>query len=184
MNKPVDLSSFRNKEFHPGKNIMVQLLWYAVNALFFKSYLLPVSAFKVIILRIFGAQVGAGVVIKPCVNIKYPWRLTIGDYCWIGEEVWIDNLVQVSLGNHVCLSQGSMLLTGNHNFKKTTFDLVTGEILIKNGAWIGAKSVVCGGVLVGNHAVLAVASVATQNLEPYGIYQGNPASLKKNRNIE
>ena len=131
----------------------------------------------------FGAKVGHGVVIKPSANIKYPWFLEIGDHCWIGEGVWIDNLAWVRLGSHVCISQGAMLLTGNHDYKKSTFDLITKEITIENGCWIGAKSIVCPGVTCKSHAVLSVGSVATQDLSAYTIYQGNPASEVRKRVI-
>jgi putative colanic acid biosynthesis acetyltransferase WcaF len=132
----------------------------------------------------FGAKIGQGVVIKPKVNIKYPWFLEIGNHVWIGENVWIDNLGKVQIDNHVCISQGAMLLCGNHDFSKVTFDLRVGEIHLESGVWIGAKSVVCGGVRCSTHAVLTVQSVATKNLESFGIYQGNPAQKIKTRVIE
>ena len=122
-------------------------------------------------------------VIKPGVNIKAPWFLSIGDFVWIGENVWIDNLVKVSIASNVCLSQGAMLLTGNHNYKKSTFDLMTGEIVLEEGVWIGAKAVVCPGVICASHSLLAVGSIATSNLEAYGIYQGNPAVKMREREI-
>lgn len=144
----------------------------------------PSSGLKVFWLKAFGAQIGTGVVIKPGVNIKYPWNLTIGDHCWIGEGVWIDNLDQVSIGNHVCISQGAFLLCGNHNYKISTFDLMIAPIVLKEGSWVGAKSIVGPGVTLESHAVLALGSVASSNLESYGIYRGNPAMLVKKRNIE
>ena len=107
----------------------------------------------------------------------------IGDNCWIGEDVWIDNLAKVTIGNHVCLSQGSYLLTGSHNYKKETFDLLLGEIVLEDGVWIGAKATVCPGVTCKSHSILAVGSIATKDLEEYGVYQGNPAVWKRKREI-
>lgn len=184
MSKQVDLSLFKNPEYHPGRSWLVRILWYVVNAVFLKSYLLPFSGVKRFLLRLFGAEIGKAVVIKPNINIKYPWRLHIGNNSWIGEEVWIDNLADVSIGESVCVSQGAYLLTGNHNYKTSDFKLMTGEITIENGAWIGAKSVVCPGVQVQSHAILSVASVATHHLKAYGIYQGNPAQKIKDRIIK
>lgn len=132
----------------------------------------------------FGAKVGKGLIIKPHVAIKYPWKLRIGDHVWIGEGVWIDNLANVSLGNHTCISQGAMILCGNHNYKKSSFDLVVKDIVIEDGAWIGAKATVCPGVKVGSHSLLTVGSVATIALEPYWIYQGNPAQKVKMREVK
>lgn len=179
-----DLSGFDNSWYKPGGSVLKRILWYFTNALFFKSSWFLAGSAKVSMLRLFGAKVGKGLVIKPCVNIKYPWRLSIGDYCWLGENVWIDNLADVKIGNHVCISQGAMLLTGNHNYKVPSFDLMIGEIQLEDGAWIGAQTTVCPGITAGNHSVLSVGSVATSDLEPFWIYQGVPAEKRKERIIE
>ncbi|MEA3451961.1 MAG: WcaF family extracellular polysaccharide biosynthesis acetyltransferase [Bacteroidota bacterium] len=178
-----DLSKFNNSWYNPGKNIIIRFFWYFTNAIFFISPLFPFSSIKKLILKIYGAKIGKGVVIKPSVNIKYPWNLKIGDYSWIGEKVWIDNLDDVIIGNNVSISQGSLLISGNHNFKKTTFDLIVGKIIIEDGVWIGAKAIVSGGVTCHSHSVLTIASVASKNLEAYGIYKGNPAKFVKKREI-
>ena len=135
-------------------------------------------------LRLFGARVGKGVNIKPSVNIKYPWRLNIGNHVWIGEGVWIDNLDEVEIGDHCCISQGALLLTGNHNYKKTAFDLITGKILLEDGVWIGAKSIVAPGITCFSHSVLSAGSLLSSNMEAYGIYTGNPAKFVRKRTIE
>lgn len=177
-----DLSRFDNSWYNPGPRWKI-LLWYLTNSLVLNTYLPIPVALKVSILRLFGAKIGKGVVIKPAVNIKYPWLLQVGNHVWIGEQVWIDNLSKVVLGDHVCLSQGAMLLTGNHDYQRSTFDLTAQPITLDDGVWIGAKSVVCPGVRCQSHAVLAVNSVATKQLEAYGIYQGNPAVWIRQRKI-
>jgi putative colanic acid biosynthesis acetyltransferase WcaF len=182
MNK-TDLSSYNNYPYHPGGNAVKRILWFYVNAFFLKTSFIPSSGFKVFLLRLFGAKIGKNVTIKPCVNIKYPWFLCIGDQTWIGENVWIDSLVMVNIGAHVCLSQGVMLLTGSHNYKKTTFDLLTKELFLENGVWIGAGAIVTSGITAASHSVLTSGSVATKNMEPYGIYQGNPAVKIRERDI-
>ena len=92
-----DLSKYDNSWYNTGGNVLKRLLWYFCNILFIKNEWNPSSVIKVYVLRVFGAKIGRGVVIKPCVNIKYPWNLEIGDNTWIGEDVWIDNLVPVYL---------------------------------------------------------------------------------------
>ena len=178
-----DLSSYDNTHYQVSAGFIKRVLWYWINAMFFKSACPIGSRCKSSLLRIFGARVGKGVVIKPCVNIKYPWKLEVGDHVWIGEEVWIDNLDDVKISDHCCISQGALLLCGNHDYKKSTFDLVTAPIILEEGAWIGAKAVVCPGVTCRSHSVLAVNSVANRDLEPYSIYQGNPAAKVKDRKI-
>jgi putative colanic acid biosynthesis acetyltransferase WcaF len=180
----VELNKYNNNWYKPGKNKLVVIAWYFANRIFLNSYYLPISSLKVFVLKLFGAKIGKNVNIKPKVNIKYPWKLTIGDYTWIGEHVWIDNLDDVRIGKNCCLSQGAMLLCGNHNHTKPTFDLITKPIILKDGAWVGAQAVVCPGVTMENNAILTVSSVATKNLEANSIYQGNPAVKIKDRKIE
>ena len=176
-----NLSHFNNSWYKPGAGKIKQLLWFYINTIVFKTSLFPISKLKIVLLRLFGAKIGKGINIKPSVNIKYPWKLAIGDYSWIGENVWIDNLDFVSIGANCCVSQGAMLLCGNHNYKLESFDLITKPIVIEDGVWIGAQSVVCPGVVCKTHSVLSVGSVATKNLETYSIYQGNPAIKVKDR---
>lgn len=177
----VDLSRYDNSAFQRGAPRWKEALWIVVSAVFFQHGLAVWNAPKIGLLRWFGALVGQGVVIKPRVTIKFPWKLALGDHVWIGELVWIDNLAPVAIGSHVCLSQGAMLLTGNHNYTKPAFDLIVRPIRIEAGAWVGAKALACPGVVVGTCAVLAAGSVATHDLEAFGIYHGNPATLKSRR---
>jgi len=179
----VDLSTFSNPEYNPG-GILKRGFWYFFNAFFLLNPYNPFGGLKRGVLRMFGAKIGNGVVIKPRVNIKYPWFLEIGNNVWIGEGVWIDNLGKVKIGNNVCISQGALLLCGNHNYKKTSFDLMVGEIIVEDGVWIGAKSIVTGNVICKTHAILAAGAVATGNLEKYSIYKGNPAVFLRERNME
>ncbi len=181
--KKVDLSKFDNSWYKPGNSVK-RILWYFMNILFFKNAWNPFSSLKIFLLKIFGAKIGVGVIIKPSVNIKYPWLLKIGNNVWIGENVWIDNLANVEIGDNVSISQGAMLLCGNHNYKKTTFDLIIGEIKLEDGVWIGAKSVVTPGITCKSHSILAVNSVAAKDMEEYTIYQGNPALEVRKREIK
>ena len=178
-----DLSKYNNSWYQPGSKLK-RLLWYIISLLFFEAGWNISSGLKVFWLKQFGASVGHGVVIKPKVTIKYPWKLQIGNHCWIGEGVWIDNLDQVNIEDHVCISQGALLICGNHNYKSTSFNLFMAPISLKEGAWVGAKSIVAPGVTIESHAVLSLGSVATQNLEAYSIYSGNPAVKIKSRKIE
>lgn len=181
-----DLSKYNNdwyKQSNLTRGFLISAIWYIINALFINSYLLIPSSIKKSLLKLFGAKIGNNVTMKPNINIKYPWNLEIGDNVWLGEELWIDSLGKVKIGNNCCLSQGAMLLSGNHDYKKPTFDLIVKDIIIEEGVWIGAKSVVCGGTICHSHAVLSVNSVATKSLDAYGIYQGNPAQLIRQREI-
>jgi len=180
----VDLSRYDNRAYYPGAGLLKCVLWYLVNAVLFDSWLFPSSNFKCSVLRFFGAKVGKGIVIKPRVNIKYPWNLEIGDYVWLGEGAWVDNLASVRIGSNVCISQEAYLLTGNHNYKDPKFGLILGEINIEDGAWIGARSVVCPGVHCGKQSVLTVGSILQKDAAANGIYRGNPAKWIRERRVE
>lgn len=177
-----DLSKFNNDWYNPGNKFKI-ITWFFANSLILNNYLPIPMSFKVFVLKLFGAKIGKNLTIKPKVNIKYPWFLEIGNNVWIGETVWIDNFVKVTVEDDVCISQGATLLTGNHNYKKSNFEMIVSEIYLEKGSWVGAKSVVCGGVRCLSHSVLAVNSVATKNLNPYMIYQGNPAEAVRERII-
>jgi len=161
-----------------------QVVWYFINVIFFKNPFNPISSLKIFLLKAFGARLGKGIVIKPSINIKYPWKLQVGNNGWIGEDVWIDNLSEVSIGDNVTLSQGAMLLTGGHDYKKETFDFFSNPIILEDGVWIGAKAVVTGGTICKSHSILGINSVAKKYLEPYTIYIGNPAVAVKQRIID
>ena len=178
----VNLSRFQNDWYKPGNKIKI-ILWYFINAIFYKSSFPWPQLLKSTILKYFGAVIGNNVLFKSNVNIKYPWFLEVGNNVWIGENVWIDNLAKVTILDNVCISQGAMLLCGNHNYKKTTFDLMVNEIILEEGVWIGAKSVVCPGVTCKTHAVLSVGSIANKDLDSYSINQGNPAIKIKERTL-
>jgi putative colanic acid biosynthesis acetyltransferase WcaF len=171
----VDLSSFDNGCYQPGRGRIVRALWYFVSLAVFENGWMPLSGLKRWLLRRFGAVIGKGLVIKPHVRIKYPWRLVIGDHCWIGQDAWIDNLADVRLGSHVCVSQLVYICTGSHDYRTRTFDLITRPVVIENGAWVGARAIVLGGVKIGANAVVAAGSVLTKDVPTAAVVAGQPA---------
>jgi len=182
--KEVKLDTFSTGNFDKGAGIIKQTLWYFVNSLLVRASWNPFMGIKIALLKLFGAKIGKGLIIKNNVCIKFPWKLTLGENVWLGENCWIDNLDYVIIGNNVCISQGALLLTGNHDYTLSSFDYRNAPIIIEEGAWIGAKSIVCPGITVKSHAILTVCSVATKDMEAFSIYQGNPASVIRKRIIK
>ncbi|AFY72673.1 acetyltransferase (isoleucine patch superfamily) [Synechococcus sp. PCC 7502] len=179
----MQLDQYTLGTYTPGASLVKQLLWYYGGFPLVRSYWLPFSRFKVWLLRLFGAKIGTQVRIKSNVSIKFPWRLTIGDHVWIGENAWIDNVAPVHIENHVCVSQGVYLCTGNHDWSDRHFKLIAREIHIHEGSWIAAKAIIGPGVTVGKGAVLGLGAVTGRSLEPMTIYVGNPAEPVKTRVI-
>jgi putative colanic acid biosynthesis acetyltransferase WcaF len=179
-----DLSKFNTGNFNKGASILKQILWYFVNASFVRASWNPFMGIKIIFLKIFGAKIGKGLIIKNNVTVKFPWKLTIGNNVWLGEDCWIDNLDYVTIGNNVCVSQGALLLTGNHDYTCSSMPYRNAPVVIEDGVWIGAKSIVCPGISCYSHSILTAGSVATKNMESFTIYQGNPATAIRKRNIK
>jgi putative colanic acid biosynthesis acetyltransferase WcaF len=179
----IHLDRYTTGDYTPGASLLQQLLWFFVGDALVRTRLIPLSSFKVWILRRFGATIGQGVRLKPGVRVKFPWRLTIGDHCWIGENTWFDNLAPITLADHVCISQDVYLCTGNHDWSDPHFKLITRSIHIERGSWLGARSSIAPGVTIGEGAVLCLGSVAVRSLDPMIIYSGNPAIALKPRII-
>jgi len=176
----INLAGYRAPSYQ-GRGPIVRVFWYVVSALLFETCLLPFGRLKPPLLRLFGAKLGRGVVIKPGVKIKFPWRLTTGDHVWIGEKVWIDNLAEVTLGSHVCLSQGAYLCTGSHDHRSRGFDLVTRPITVGDGAWIAARAILLPGCKVGANTIVGAGSVASGDIPPEVLAAGNPATIVRPR---
>ena len=154
---PLDLGSFRKLKLEGNRGFAWRLSWYIVNALFFQGAILGLIPYgaKAAILRAFGAKVGTGFVCKPRVSIKYPWFLELGDNVWLGEMVWIDNLCQVKIGSNVCISQGSFLFTGNHDWADPAFPAFVQPIEIGDGVWVTAFQRIGPGRKIEPHTLVA-----------------------------
>jgi putative colanic acid biosynthesis acetyltransferase WcaF len=178
-----DLSLFDNSWYSSGRSLPVEALWFFFGLPFLRCRLLTSSYVRSCILRLFGASVGRGVVLKPGVRVKNPWLLSIGANSWIGEDAWIDNLVPVTIGANVCVSQGAYLCTGNHDWSDPAFGLRTRPIVLEDGSWVGARAVVCPGVKIEKCGVAAAGSVVTNSIPAYEIHAGNPARFIRRREI-
>jgi putative colanic acid biosynthesis acetyltransferase WcaF len=175
------LAQFDNRTYQSGRPRWFQALWFFLGAPIFQLKIIPFSGFRYALLRLFGAHLGEGLVIRPGVKVKYPWRLTVGNFSWLGEDCWIDNVADVFLGDNVCLSQGAYLCTGNHDWADRRFRLTAAPISVENGAWIGARAVLGPGVNVHVCGIVTLGSVAVRDVPSYEIYSGNPASFLRRR---
>jgi putative colanic acid biosynthesis acetyltransferase WcaF len=164
-----------------GKPHWFEALWYFVKCIFFLNPTPWPASLKRGVLRLFGAEIGAGVNIKPRVNIHFPWKLTIGEHAWIGEEVFILNFEPVVIGAHTCISQRAFICTGNHNYASAEFSYRNAPITIRDGAWIGAQCFVAAGVCIGTEAVALAGSIVTRDLPDAMVCSGNPCVPTRHR---
>lgn len=183
MGAPIDLSQARNDAFRRGRPRWVEAIWMLVEWIFVTNALQPSSRVRVLVLRWFGAKVGSSVTIRPRTRVKYPWRLSVGRNCWIGEGVWLHNQAQLVLEDNVVVSQETFITTGSHA-ASTTMDLVVAPVRIRQGAWITSRCVVLMGSDVGASSLVTPMSVVRGKLLPGMVYGGNPCRLIRPRFAE
>ena len=169
------LDHYDNSDFNRGASKFKEVLWWVVRSLLFAPWFPVPSFLKVAALRIFGAKVGRVVVIRSRVNITFPWKLTIGDHVWIGDEVLILSLARVTISSHVCISQRAFLCTGSHKFRSENFDLVTKPISIGEGCWIAANVFIGPGVTLEKGTLCSAGTVVLKSFGPDQVLLGNPA---------
>ena len=161
--------------FIRGKSVVLFGVWYLVKSVFLLSAFPWPSPLKVSLLRLFGASVGRGVVIKPRVNIHFPWKCSLGSHVWIGEGVEIYNFEHVTIGSHVCLSQQVVLCSGDHDFRDPNFSYRNRPISIEAGVWLQARVFVCPGASIGREAVVTACSMVKGDLPGNHVCSGSPA---------
>lgn len=176
---PMDLSRYDNSDFDRGAPKWKEAVWYLVRWWFFLTAFPWPSALRVRLLRRFGASIGRGVVVRGGVNVSFPWRLTVGDHVWIGEDAGILSLAPVVLESNVCVSQRAYLCSGSHDFRRADFPLVTRPITVRTGSWVAAAAFVGPGVEIGAGALVAAGSVVMGNVPPGCLVRGNPAVVVK-----
>jgi len=157
-----------------GRPAVVVYAWGLVEWLLVTNALQVSSRLRVAALRLFGARIGSGVIFRPRTRVKFPWKLSIGDDCWIGEGVWIHNQEQVSVGHDVVISQETFITTGSHAHRRD-MALVAAPIVIADGAWVTSRCIVLGGSSLGTSCLVSPASVVSGRIKPGEIVGGNPS---------
>ncbi|WP_366943479.1 DapH/DapD/GlmU-related protein [uncultured Williamsia sp.] len=119
---------------------------------------------RVALLRAFGAEIGSGVLIRHRVRVHWPWKLVIGDDCWIGEGAWLLNLEPIRIGHDTVVSQEALLCTGSHDRRSPTFEFDNAPIVIGDAVWIAARAVVLRGVSIGDRSTVGAGAVIARSL--------------------
>lgn len=164
------LNLFKSADF--SKRIRIKLFgWLLVQNLLFKIALLP-SALRPPILRAFGASIGRDTFIRRGVRIHFPWNLTVGDDCWIGEEVWFINHEKIKVGSNVCISQRSIICSGGHDYRSASLEYAHKPVVIKDGAWVCLDAKVLPGVTIGECSVVSAGEVVRKSLPDYSMLVG------------
>ena len=173
----IDLSSAPGEHISWDRPVWVIYLWGLAELLFVTNPLQISSRLRVQVLRLFGAEIGHGVVFRPRTRVRFPWKLHVGSRSWIGEGVWFHNQDHVTLGEDVVISQETLLTTGSHAHRRD-MRLITRPITIDDGAWITSRCVLLGGTTIGKSALVSPLSVVSGHVPAGTIFGGNPATQK------
>lgn len=157
------LRDFTGDGYSAGRSKLWQAAWFATMNLVFMTWWCP-KALRPRLLRAFGADIGDRVFIRHRVRVLWPWKLSIGDDSWIGEDVWLLNLEPIAIGSDVCLSQGVFLCTGSHDARSPSFEYDNGPVTVEDGAWIAAQALVLRNVNIGAGAVIGARAVVTRDV--------------------
>ena len=175
----MQLEGYTTGAFERGAPRWKEALWVAVKCAFFQTSWPWPSALRVALLRAFGATIGQDVTIRAQVNVTFPWRLTVGDHVWFGEEVVVLSLAPVTIESHVCLSQKAFLCTGSHEFRSEMFELIVKPITVRERSWVAAQVFIAPGVEIGPGSMVAAGSIVLENVPPKSLVRGNPAVVMK-----
>jgi putative colanic acid biosynthesis acetyltransferase WcaF len=170
-----DLSIFRMPEGFRGRSAVTVQLWWIVQATLFSWSPQVLYGWRAWLLRLFGAKIGRKVLIRPGVRITYPWKLSVGDYVWIGDGSELYTLAEIHIGSHVAIAQDVAVVTGSHKFRQTTFDIYAEPIRIEDECWLCAGAFIHQGVTVARGSVIGARAVVQASTEPYSINAGAPA---------
>jgi len=176
-----DLTRFKLPPNFRGKNAFIVQLWWLVQGTLFKMSPQFMYGWRRFLLRFFGASIGKDVIVRPTVKITYPWKVSIGDYSWIGDEVTLYSLGEIEIGKNVVISQKSYICTGSHNYQQINFPIFAKKITIENQCWIATDVFVAPGITIGKGTVIAARSSVYKNMPEGKICVGSPAKVVRNR---
>ena len=154
-----DLSKFDATGYNRGRGKIWQAAWFAFSFLVFQKFWFP-NRFRATALRLFGAKVGTNVFIRQDVRVMWPWKLHIGDNCWLGEGVRIINIDEVTVAHNVCISQEVVICSGSHDHSKSDFPYKNAPIQIASGVWVAVRATVLPGTTIGENSVIGANEVA------------------------
>lgn len=176
-----DLSAFRLPDGFRGRNALICQLWWIVQDTIFRWSPQSAYGFRRWLLTLFGAKIGKKVIIRPTVRVTYPWKLTIGDYSWIGDDAHLYTLGEIVIGAHACVSQNTYLCTGSHDPAKIDFPIYAKPVVVCDQAWVAAGAFIMPGVTIGKGAMVGARSLVIADVPPLMVALGSPAKIVRQR---
>jgi putative colanic acid biosynthesis acetyltransferase WcaF len=158
-----------------------RMVWNVCRALLYRPSPRIMHGWRAFLLRCFGATMGPECHFYPRSKVWAPWNLVCADKVTAADGVDIYNPAPMRFGSHAIISQDAFLCGATHDYDDPRFPLLAYAMEFGAYTWVCARASVAPGVSVGEGAVLGLGSVATRNLEPWGVYAGVPAVKVKER---
>lgn len=137
----------------------------------------PANAWRLCILRAFGAEIHGRPFVHGRARIAQPWNVLLHHRACLGEGAVAYSLGRIEIGAGATIAQEAYLCTGTHNFASSDLELQTATIRIGPGAFIGARSFILPGIEIGARAIVGAAAVVTRDVAPGAVVAGNPARV-------
>ena len=160
-----------------GKSKLYVQLWWLVQATFINSSPQVFYGWRRFWLRMFGAKIGKKTLIRPTVKITYPWKVSIGDYSWIGDDVVLYSWGEIEIGSNTVISQKSYLCTGSHDYTKETFDIFARKITIGDSCLLATYVFVTPGITISDGAIVGARSSVFRDIDANTINAGAPSKM-------
>jgi|TARA_Y100000385_G_scaffold263086_1_gene295237 putative colanic acid biosynthesis acetyltransferase WcaF len=176
-----NLLKYTNPAKFRGRSALTVQLWWLVEALLFRPSPQIMYRWRRFLLRSFGAKIGTKVIIRSSAQITYPWKVKIGDYSWIGDQVVLYSLGDIEIGSNTVISQRSYLCTGSHDYTSNNFDIYSKKITIGSKCWLATDVYVAPSVSIGDATVVGARSSVFKSLPSNKICIGSPAKPIKDR---
>lgn len=125
--------------------------------------------------RLFGVAIGEATSIHRHCRFYRPCGVSIGAHSVINRDVLLDGRTGLRIGDNVSISEGSQILTLEHDPNSPDFGWRGAPVAIADRVFLGARAIVLPGATVGEGAVVAAGAVVTHDVEPYTIVGGVPA---------
>lgn len=175
------LDTFRMPPGFRGRPGWYVQIWWIVQATLFAWSPQFMYGWRRWLLRRFGAEVGKGVIVRPTARTQFPWKVKIGDYAWIGDDVVLYSLGPITVGANAVLSQRTYVCTGSHDMRAIAFDIYALPVAIGEQCWLATDVFVAPGVTVGAGTVVGARSSVYKDLPPGVVAMGNPAGVVRQR---
>ena len=163
------LEHFRLPSGFRGASALKVQMWWLVQETLFRWSPQWAYGFRNWLAKIFGARIGRGVLLRPSCKITYPWKVSIGEFSWIGDNVTLYSLGDIQIGKNTIVSQNSYICAATHDYTKSTFDILDLPVKIGNSVWLASDVFIAPGITICDTTIISLRSTVTKDIRESGV---------------